>query len=209
MSWMLTHSGREHYLSGHEILGNQIDIRDVAQALAQVNRFTGHCHRPYSVAEHSLLVASLAQREGKSALIQYACLMHDAHEAFSSDMSSPGKQAIGLSWATFETRQADIVRHQFGLLTAFASYRNLIGHYDLVALATERRDLTSYDARRNQPWPILDTPGQQIEPMPSVAVNLNNLTASNRSWREWRDLFLTTFFSLSRQVHAAVPTSLE
>lgn len=206
-AWMITHGGREHYLSGHEILSNQIDIRDVAQALAQINRFTGHCHRPYSVAEHSLLVADLAKREGRSATLQLACLMHDAHEAYSSDMSSPAKNAIGLSWGVFETRQADIVRRQFGLLTTFTAYRQLIGHYDLVALATERRDLTSYDPRRNRPWPIIDTPGHEVPPMSWV--NLNNLTASTRPWHEWRDLFLSTFFSLSRQVHAAEPTALE
>jgi hypothetical protein len=205
--WMITHSGREHYLSGHEILSNQVDIRDVAQSLAQTNRFTGHCHRPYSVAEHSLLVASLAQREGKSALIQYACLMHDGHEAATGDMSSPGKHAIGLAWATFEHRQADVFRRQFGLVTAFQAYRDLVNRYDLIALATERRDLTSYDPKRNRPWPILDTPGAEVQPI--ATLNLNNLTASNRSWREWRDLFLSQFFSLSRQVHAAEPTALE
>jgi uncharacterized protein len=204
---MITHGGREHYLSGIEILNNVVDIRDVAQSLAQINRFTGHCHRPYSVAEHSLLVADLAKRDGKSALIQYACLMHDAHESVTGDMSSPGKHAIGLAWPAFEYKQADVFRRQFGLLTAFASYRNLVHHYDLVALATERRDLTSYDPKRNRPWPILDTAGQEVPPMSTV--NLNNLTASNRSWREWRELFLTAFFMLSQQVHAAVPTSLE
>jgi uncharacterized protein len=207
MSWMLTHSGREHHLSGHEILANQVDIRDVAQSLAQINRFTGHCHRPYSVAEHSLFVADLAKRDGKSALIQYACLMHDAHESATGDTSSPAKHAIGLAWSNFEHRQADVFRRQFGLLTAFTTYRQLINHYDLVALATERRDLTSYDAKRNRPWEILDTPGHEVPPM--SVVNLNNLTASNRIWREWRDLFLTQFFTLSRQVHAAEPMALE
>jgi uncharacterized protein len=205
--FMITHSGREHYLSGHEVRSNQIDIRDVAQSLAQINRFTGHCHRPYCVAEHSMLVADLAKRDGKSALIQYACLMHDGHESTSGDVSSPAKHAIGLGWATFEHRQADVFRRQFGLLTAFQAYRDLINHYDLVALATERRDLTSYDAKRNQPWPILDTPGKEVPPM--SVVNLNNLTAVNRGWREWRDLFLAQFFSLSRQVHAAEPMALE
>lgn len=206
-AFMVTIGGREHYLSGHEILSNQMDIRDIAQSLAQINRFTGHCHRPYSVAEHSLLVATLAKREGKSAVIQLACLMHDAHEAYSSDMSSPAKHAIGLSWANFEHRQADIVRRQFGLCVAFQSYRDLIGHYDLVALATERRDLTGYDPKRNRPWPILDTAGREVAPLPMV--NLNNLNDTKRPWHEWRDLFLTQFFSLSRQVHAAEPTALE
>jgi hypothetical protein len=205
--WMITHGGREHYLSGHEILSNVVDIRDVAQSLAQINRFTGHCHRPYCVAEHSLVVRDQARLEGKSAVVQLACLMHDAHESFTSDASTPAKHSIGPGWATFEHRQADLVRRQFGLVTAFQTYRDLIHHYDLVALATERRDLTNYDPKRNRPWPILDTPGKEVQPM--AGVNLNSLTATNRSWREWRDLFLTTFFMLSQQVHAAVPTSLE
>lgn len=205
--WMLTHSGREHYLSGHEILRNQIDIRDVAQALAQINRYTGHCHRPYSVAEHSLLVADLARRNGKSTLVQLACLMHDAHESTAGDMSTPAKHAIGLAWANFEHRQADILRRQFGLVTAFTVYRDLVNLYDLIALATERRDLTNYDATRNRPWPVLDTPGAEVAPVASI--NLNDLARTTRPWHEWRDQFLTQFFALSRQVHADAPTALE
>jgi uncharacterized protein len=206
-AWIVTHGGREHYLSGHEVLTNQVDIRDVAQALAQIAGFNGHCHRPHSVAEHSLLTAELARRDGKSALIQFACLMHDGHESTSGDVTGPAKVAIGLQWANFEHRQADIFRRQFGLLTAFQVYRDLIKHYDRIAQATARRDLTNYDPKRHRPWPGLDEPGQQVPP--ASFINLNDLTRTTRAWHEWRDLFLLQFFTLSREVNAAEPTAIE
>ena len=54
MSFIVTSNGDELDLQaparGH------ITALDIAWSLAQTNRFSGRCLRPYSVAEHSLLV---------------------------------------------------------------------------------------------------------------------------------------------------------
>jgi hypothetical protein len=200
-AWMLTATGRDHFLSGHEVDLQLVDIYDFAHALATINRYTGHAKRPNSVAEHSLFCAELAQRDGKSAMVQMACLMHDAHEAFSSDLGSPAKNAIGLAWAAFEHRQADVVRRFYGLTTSFAVHKQLVNHYDLVALATERRDLTAFDPERNRAWPPIDTPGREVEP--ATWVNLNDIDRAGRSWQEWKNLFLARYFQLQREVQAA------
>lgn len=206
MSWMITRHGQEHHLSGHEALANRIDIADIACSLAQTNRFNGHCIRPYSVAEHSLLVAGLAEREGKSALVQLACLLHDAHEAYTGDQSTPAKQAIGLSWTAFEARQCDLVRRAMGLLVAFQAYRDLIHHFDLVALATEREQLTTWDASKHQPWPVIDTPGREVPP--AAGVVLNSFERSNRPWTQWRDIFLARYFALAGVVQSFSNTEI-
>jgi uncharacterized protein len=205
MSWIITRHGKEHHLTGYEVLMNTIDVADIACSLAQINRFNGHCNRPYSVAEHSLLVADLALQEGKSAVIQLAALMHDAHEPYTGDMTSPAKHAIGLSWVAFEAPQADYVRRALGLITAFQVHRDLIHRYDLVALATERRDLTSYDAKVHRTWAVIDTPGIAIAP---ADVNLNAIDRVRRTWAEWRDLFLERYFALTSAVHASEPQEL-
>lgn len=199
-AWMLTHTGKDHYLSGCGAWMNEIDIYDIAWHLAQINRFTGACTRPYSVAEHSLLCADLALHDGKSALVQLLCLLHDGHEAYTGDASSPAKQAIGMAWSQFEHLHADRVRRVLGVVTGFVTHRRLVGHYDLVALATERRDLTHFDADRNRTWPI-DEPGAEVPP--ASWVNLNAIDRVEARWSHWRDEFLARFFHLQQQVQAA------
>lgn len=200
-AWMLTYSAKEHYLSGCGSMMNEIDVSDIAHHLAQINRFTGACARPYSVAEHSLLVAELAAHDGKSALVQLLGLLHDAHEAYTGDTSSPAKFALGLAWDQFEHAHADRVRRVLGVLTGFTVHRRLVNHYDLVALATERRDLTRFDPTRNDEWPALDSPGSQVHP--ADWTDLKAPERANAPWTHWRDLFLTRFFDLQRQVQAS------
>jgi len=197
---MITQAGREHYLSGCGVMMNEIDIHDVAWHLAQINRFTGACKRPYSVAEHSLLCADLAKRDDNGPAVQLLCLLHDAHEAYTGDMSSPMKNVVGLAWAHVEHSHAERVRRALGVATGFAAYKRQVFHYDLVALATERRQLTRFDADRNREWPILDAPGSSAQP--ADWVNLNSLERLNARWTDWRDEFLTRYFDLQRQVQA-------
>lgn len=192
--WMITATGREHHLSGVEVLMSEPTRWDIAWSLAQINRYTGHARRPYSVAEHAILTQELAARDGRSALVQLLCLTHDDHESATGDVSSPAKMAVGLTWTAFEARQADIFRRRAGLHTAFLVHRKTVSHYDLLALATERKQLTAYDPTRNRPWPILDTPGAEVHPAEDV--DLNSIERLNRHWTEWREQYLLRFNAL-------------
>lgn len=205
-AWMLTATGREHFFSGEQAQDQMIDIYDIAWSLAQINRFTGHAMRPYSVAEHSLFVAELAARDGKTAFVQLACLLHDAHEAFTNDLSTPAKNAVGLSWGRFETLQADHVRRFLGVHEAFRQHGGLINHFDLQALATERLQLTVFNPRHHAPWPVLDTQGAEIKPCSWA--NLTGHGSTRRGWKEWRDCFLLRYFDLCRAVQADASAAL-
>jgi uncharacterized protein len=102
-TFMLTASGTEYALVGsRSIIANPPRIEDIAHHLAQINRFTGACFRPYSVAEHSLLVERIGASRGASPGLRMALLMHDAHEAYTTDLASPAKRAVGLGWNGFE-----------------------------------------------------------------------------------------------------------
>jgi 5'-deoxynucleotidase YfbR-like HD superfamily hydrolase len=79
-----------------------IDIRDIANNLARINRYTGATAEPYSVAEHSVKVEA---RFTKLAGGQYrviaprrrlAALLHDAPEAYINDMVNPVKRDPGM-----------------------------------------------------------------------------------------------------------------
>jgi hypothetical protein len=197
--FMVTASGREYFLAGPAALvGNPPDIKDIAHHLAQLNRFTGACSRPYSVAEHSLLVERIGAARGASPTLRLALLLHDAHEAYTNDQSSPAKIAVGTSWTSFEAYHAANARHYFGLKTAFAAHRAEIRHCDLVALATERRDLLPWDREAMQPWPPIDTAGNVIEPCAEqLDPNEPPLT-----WRELREAFISKYLLLREMQQA-------
>lgn len=62
------------------------NIEDIASVLSTKPRFNG-CFGRYSVAQHSVLVSDLLPPQ-----LKFRGLMHDAHEAFAGDVSSPHKQ---------------------------------------------------------------------------------------------------------------------
>lgn len=69
-----------------------VDIADIAHALANLCRFTGHTREFYSVAQHSVLVSRLLERWGCDPWVQLWGLMHDAAEAYLGDVASPMKR---------------------------------------------------------------------------------------------------------------------
>lgn len=84
--WIETFTGKHfHFL---DPTYDQIDIRDIAHSLAFTCRYTGHSRRFYSVAEHSVLVSYLAVEP-------LAGLLHDASEAYITDIASPIKPHLG------------------------------------------------------------------------------------------------------------------
>jgi hypothetical protein len=68
----------------------QLDIRDIARALAKRCRFGGHCRVFYSVAQHSVIVSELVEQRGGDVEDVFAALMHDASEAYLGDARRSG-----------------------------------------------------------------------------------------------------------------------
>lgn len=84
---LTTFTGKDFYpLNPHR---DEVDVLDIAHALGQMTRYTGHCMF-YSVAEHSVLVSRCVPEKD-----QLAGLLHDATEAYVADLSRPMKRAIG------------------------------------------------------------------------------------------------------------------
>lgn len=71
-----------------------IDIRDIAHALSLLCRANGHFPSFYSVAQHSIFCMREADARGYSPRVQLMCLLHDASEAYISDIIRPVKRIL-------------------------------------------------------------------------------------------------------------------
>lgn len=91
-----------------------LDLNTIAQALSKICRWGGHCHPFYSVASHSIHVSRLLEAtHGRIGGV--VGLLHDAHEAYTGDCTTPRKRSIGPAWYAFENAWSDSVRAHFGL----------------------------------------------------------------------------------------------
>jgi uncharacterized protein len=117
-----------------------IQIEDIAHALANQGRFTGHTRFRYSVAEHSVRVSELLARRRCSRPVQLWGLMHDASEAYLVDLPTPLKSdpTIGDGYRRVEVALMEAVCQRFGLPSEEPAAVRLA---DADILATEVRDL--------------------------------------------------------------------
>lgn len=216
MSFMVTATGIEYHFTGPDSVtetGRHFRIEDIAHHLAQLNRFTGACKRPYSVAEHSLLCSEIAERGKASRNVQLAALMHDAHEAYTADLSSPAKRAVNQrsvaaggtnAWTVFETEHEKALRLHFGISTVFTSYRLLLRSIDLRALATERRDLMAWRDLTHSGWEVLGDgePLAHNRHEPIDWLSLDTPSREAMSWNDWRKAFLARYEQLTLTIKA-------
>jgi uncharacterized protein len=86
--WLQTYSGRAFPFPPDPAA---VCVHDIAHALANTCRFSGHPRRFYSVAEHSVRVALHLQGVGFPPCVVLAGLVHDASEAYLNDIPSPLK----------------------------------------------------------------------------------------------------------------------
>ncbi|MFN9115813.1 MAG: phosphohydrolase [Bacteroidota bacterium] len=153
-----------------------IDIEDIAHALSHICRFTGHTRTFYSVAEHCTRAAdyntmtSIHGTMGKrSRRLALATLLHDASEAYLTDIPRPLKphvyvrpyleMATGTRGNLYSYRGAEgelqtTIYSRFGLTTDdISDFTQAIHEADLIMLATERRDLLTPTSAI---WPELE-----------------------------------------------------
>lgn len=109
-----------------------IFIDDIAHALSLQCRFTGHVSEPYSIAQHSVLVSQFC--DPKDA---FWGLMHDASEAYISDIARPAKHQMP-EYQAIEERLMEAVAVAFDLEMPIPESVKLA---DSRLLMSERRDL--------------------------------------------------------------------
>jgi hypothetical protein len=70
---------------------DEIFIEDIAHALSMQCRFAGHCNQFYSVAEHSFAITCWLLDQGCTPEVALWALLHDASEAYLTDVPRPVK----------------------------------------------------------------------------------------------------------------------
>lgn len=156
-------------------------IEDIAHALSNQCRFSGHVRDFYSVAEHSLRVSWALEEWGEDQDVQLWGLLHDASEAYLVDLPTPIKHSeIGAEYRKAETALMRTICQRFAIsIFEPASVRVADG----VLLATEVRDLMP---NKKEHWSLLMLRPleQQIQAMPPKTAEA---------------LFLTRFRKLNNQ----------
>lgn len=124
---------------------DDILIEDIAHALSNLCRFTGHCTRFYSVAEHSVNTSHVVDP-----YYGLEALMHDASEAYLGDVSNPLKKLLP-EYVKIEKHMEKTISQRFGLPFPMSPEIKVA---DLCMLATEKRDLMP--ASTKEDWSILN-----------------------------------------------------
>ena len=150
--WIQTYSGVKFDLS--EPKADMVSIKDIAHALSQICRFTGHSSIFYSVAEHCCLCYDVAP-----AGLKYEALLHDAPEAYYGDISTPLKKIFDFNIQTFSQNIDRVVRDALHLVYDFVPPK--VKEIDGRMLATERIALLPKEPE----WPNLDEPYPKLVPI--------------------------------------------
>lgn len=75
-------------------LPDDVDWLVIASCLGKLCRFAGHTAGHYSVAEHSVRLAVAVELAGGNEIAQLQAILHDAHEAYTGDITRPMREAI-------------------------------------------------------------------------------------------------------------------
>lgn len=112
MNTMTTYSGRK--FDPMQMTPEDVYLEDIAHALSLLCRGGGQLRYFYSVGQHSLNCAAEAKARNWSERQQAACLLHDASEAYISDIIRPVKIYLS-NYLVIESRIMQTILKRFGL----------------------------------------------------------------------------------------------
>lgn len=131
-----------------------VNLHDIAGALSWILRFTGHGDASVSVARHSVTCYREACRRGLPLDVRRLALMHDAHEAYIGDVSSPLKSLLP-DYRRLEAKIWAVVAARFNLSVVLPRE---VKEIDALALISEASVVFPRHAR----WPGWPEPGADM-----------------------------------------------
>lgn len=119
---------------------DEIKTEDIGHALSLVCRANGHFRHFYSVAQHSLNCAKEAAKRDYSNRVQLGCILHDASEAYISDIIRPVKEEL-MDYMAIEEKLQEAIYRAYGLADLTLDELQLIQEIDDAMLAYEMQYL--------------------------------------------------------------------
>lgn len=161
-------------------------IEDIAHALSNLCRFSGHLAYFYSVGEHCVRVSYKCNPEDA-----LEGLLHDASEAYCVDVPRPLKRAPGMEiYRFYENKTSEAIERRFGLKPEPQSVKDS----DLRMLATEKRDLFREDSawavnkgEFAQPYPDKIEPWSPEEAKTRFLMRYYELTGVNTFYEKFKE----------------------
>jgi 5'-deoxynucleotidase YfbR-like HD superfamily hydrolase len=147
--WIETSKGNRFYPL--DPYSSEVDIKDIAHSLSLLCRFNGHCSRFYSVAEHCVhTVEALKSVDNIYRCIfpaQMIALLHDASEAYISDIPRPVKPSLA-GYGEIEEKLQNVIYQSFGVSPSYVQdflaynyvpliFEEDVKKADLIMLASE------------------------------------------------------------------------
>lgn len=111
MTIITTHSGQQVDIESPK--ADTIRIEDIAHALSFLCRGSGQANFFFSVARHCVYCAREAQAQGFSREVILACLLHDASEAYMTDVPKPIKDNLIPQYRTYEDALLRVIYEKF------------------------------------------------------------------------------------------------
>ena len=112
MAKMNTYTGKK--IDPMSMTADDVSIQDIAHALSLTCRGGGPVSYFFSVAQHSINCMKEAKARGWSERLQLACLLHDASEAYISDIIRPVKVHLS-NYLEIEGNIMKVILERFGL----------------------------------------------------------------------------------------------
>lgn len=109
-AWIWSKNNRKLSLLNYSV--EDVDIDEIAHALANTCRFGGHCKRYYSVAEHCVIMSEIMEEEFAHTGLMLAALLHDASEYMLTDVPKPFKGLMP-EYEKYEDKIMSVIEEKF------------------------------------------------------------------------------------------------
>lgn len=150
----------------------EVHLADIAHALSNQCRFSGHTSHFYSVAQHCILTSTLCTPENA-----LASLMHDASEAYLVDVPRPIKPALP-EYLPIEAKIMEVIAKKFGFAWPLCDD---VRNADNIMLHVEKNALMK----------PLDWSQDTLPDLPKYVPTIVQLTP-----KQAEELFLLTYYNL-------------
>lgn len=148
MSYITTYTGKHFDPTQPDI--KKIDIRDIAHALSLTCRGNGHVKTFFSVAQHCINCAMEAEARKLPRRVILACLLHDASEAYMSDVPRPLKPSMP-EYLRTEEHLLDVIYTKFLGAPLEEAEKRLVKEIDDDMLYYDLKELLNEESEREAP----------------------------------------------------------